>query len=161
MIRRFIFIGLLAFVIFFVELILFNFFGRWFKPNLLLLFVIFMSLYLGIRYSIVTALFAGFIKDCFSVSLFGLNIFSFVACAYLTVFIRRYHFAAASSSRIVTIFWISVANVLLHYIINVMFLSANFKEMFIFILCPEVLATLFVSGYFFKKLKILASKFSL
>lgn len=145
-----------------IELVLFNVFGRWFKPNLLVVLVIFINLYLGIRYSLITAVFAGVIRDSFSLGIFGVHIFSFVACAYLTTFIRTYHYQVGSStSRFFLILVVSLANVVIHYAISVMFLSADFGQMFVSILLPEVLVTVMVAFYIFKILKRLALAVSL
>ncbi len=66
-------------------------------PNLLLLAVIYFNLAFGIRYSIFAAVVAGLFRDSFGAGIFGLNIFAFVVCAYLTTGLKRYlHFLPGS-----------------------------------------------------------------
>ena len=82
-------IPVICYLLLLVEFCLFNLFGRWGDPNLLLLAVIFFNLYSGIRFSLWAALWAGIFSDCFSTMPFGTHIFAYVACAYLSTFIRR------------------------------------------------------------------------
>ncbi|MBU1997618.1 MAG: rod shape-determining protein MreD, partial [Candidatus Omnitrophica bacterium] len=88
----------LTFLCFLLEFLIFNIVGRWFMPNLLLLLVIFFNLYLGIRYSIFTAVCAGLLKDSFCASVFGINLVSYVVCAYMVTFLKRYIYHAGSKS---------------------------------------------------------------
>ena len=81
--RRIIFVPVCVFLFFLIEFILFNMFGSWFMPNLLLLLVIYFNFSSGIRYSIFAAVLAGILKDCFSVDVFGLNIFYFCSLCVL------------------------------------------------------------------------------
>ena len=54
---------LFTFILFGIEFLLFHVIGPWAMPNLLLLLVIFFTLYSGIRYGLVTAFVAGFVRD--------------------------------------------------------------------------------------------------
>ena len=151
----------LSFVFFLMEFFLFNLLGRWFKPNLLLLLVLFFNFYLGIRYSLITALIAGFLKDSFSLNTFGCHIFSFVLCAFLTTVTKKYLFhTSAQSLRILLAFFMSILNVLVLYILNSMFIPLDFDQVFKFVLIPEVLATTLVANATFWQLKKCVLKFS-
>lgn len=166
MLRIFV-VALFVFVTFLIEGILSDLFGRWFSPNLLIILVIFFTLSRGIRYGLVAALLAGLLKDSFSVKVFGLNIFSFITCAYLTIFIKRYIYQTGSNaSRILMVFLISLIYVGIQYMLHVMFTCArqgipplsglasiDFAEMFAYILLPEVLATTLVTVFVFERLK--------
>ena len=54
--RQIFFIPIICYLAILVEFTLFNLFGRWGDPHVLLLVVIFFNLYSGIRYSIWAAL---------------------------------------------------------------------------------------------------------
>jgi rod shape-determining protein MreD len=154
--RKIIAITILAVFFCLIEIVLFNIFDRWFKPNLLIILIVFVNLHSGIRYSIITAIIAGILKDCFSLNLFGLNMFSFIFCAYLTTFIRRsFYQVGSSASKIRTVAAVATVNVLIHYIFVVIFASAQFGSMLMTVLIPEVFWTSVVSGFIFKRLKAL------
>lgn len=158
--------ALFVFVLFLIENILSELFGRWFSPNLLIILVIFFTLTRGIRYGLLAALLSGLLKDSFSVNVFGLNIFSFIACAYLTIFIKKYIYQAGSNaSRVLMVFIISLSYIGIQYMLYGMFVltvagpaAIDFSEMFVFILLPEVLATTITTVYVFEKLKQCALK---
>ena len=87
--KRIAIIALLAYLFFVIEFILYDLFGPWGKPELVLLLVVFWGLYSGIRYSIVAALVGGLLKDIVSPMPFGAFLFVFLSAAYLTTFVRR------------------------------------------------------------------------
>ena len=152
--RRIFFILLLTFVFFLLEFILYNSFGRWFKPNLLVILVVYFNLAFGIRYSLIAALFAGIWKDSFGINIFGLNIFAFIFCAYLTILLKRYLFHMGSSgSRVLIVFLVSVFNILILYILISIFSEVNFGETVVYVLLPEVILTTLLTGYIFKILR--------
>ena len=160
--RRIIVITFLAFIFYFIEFVLFNLLGRWFTPNLLITLIIFFNLYLGIRYSLLTAVMAGIVKDSFGIDFFGSNIFSFVICAYLTTLIKRYLYQIGSiSSRVLLIFLITILNALIHAMLNSIFNLVDFREMIVNVLFPEVLATTLMANYVCARLKKIVVKFSI
>ncbi len=160
--RRIIVITFLAFIFYFIEFVLFNLLGRWFTPNLLITLIIFFNLYLGIRYSLLTAVMAGIVKDSFGIDFFGSNIFSFVICAYLTTLIKRYLYQIGSiSSRVLLIFLITILNALIHAMLNSIFNLVDFREMIVNVLFPEVLATTLMANYVWARLKKIVVKFSI
>jgi len=144
---------------FLIEGVLSVIFGRWFSPNLLIILVVFFNLFRGIRYSLAAAFLAGLLKDSFSPNLFGLNIFSFLLCAYLTTFIKMYIYHSGSVVlRMFLVFVISLINIIIHYILTLMVASIPFGEMFVHLLLPEVTATVIITNYAFKKFKECALK---
>ena len=56
--KRILVIALVCYLAFALEFLLYNFWGKWGKPELLILVVIFFNLYLGIRFSIIAAVFS-------------------------------------------------------------------------------------------------------
>jgi len=91
-------------------------------PNISLLLVIFITLYLGIRYSIFTAVLVGILKDSFSVGVFGMNIFSLVSCAYMTVILKQYvYYKGSLLSRLLLVFFICIINIMIHAMLQMMF----------------------------------------
>ena len=87
--RKVLFSIVFSILFFFGEFLIFNLVGRYFIPNLLLLLVVFITLAFGIRHGILTGIVCGLLKDSFSGSIFGMNIFVFVLCAFSAVFLKR------------------------------------------------------------------------
>ena len=144
----------LSFLFFFIEFIVSNFLSEQLTPNLLILLIVFFNLYLGIRYSLITAFLCGVIQDSFSFYPFGLNIVSFLFCAYMTTFIKRYlNYIGSGSSRVVIVLLVSVVNVLIHYLLVFTFTEVDFGAVLVRILVPEVVMTVVVTGLTFRLLK--------
>jgi len=136
-------------------------FGPWLRPNLLLLLVVFFNLFRGIRYSLFTAIVAGLFRDSFAVHAFGIHIFSFVMCAYLTTFLKWYFYRAGSHSfRIAMVLLVSSANVYMHGFLMLMFVPLRLSEVFGQIFLPEVLCTTAITPMVFNYLKQCALKYS-
>lgn len=147
-------IPILCYLALLTEFVLFNLFGRWGEPHLLLLVVIFFNLYSGIRYSLWAALWAGVFKDCFSTMPFGTHIFAYVACAYLSTFIRRTYYERGSDlSKILLVVTVVTANVFMLGLVHQMvFYELRWGEVWRDIWLPELLATVVVTLYVFEKL---------
>ncbi|MFH1360889.1 MAG: rod shape-determining protein MreD [Candidatus Omnitrophota bacterium] len=149
-----------ALVVFFAaEFLLFNLFGSWFRPNLLLLLVIFANSIYGIRYSLFVAFAAGLLKDSFSAGIFGVHIFAFVLCAYATTLIKRYFYELEIGlSQILTTFLISLLNGLTVYCILLINENINFIQAVQYVILPNVILTTLVSVFIYKGLRQCASK---
>ncbi|OGX08564.1 MAG: rod shape-determining protein MreD [Omnitrophica WOR_2 bacterium GWA2_47_8] len=162
MIRQALIIFALVFASFAAELILFNVFGRWFMPNLLVIVIVFINLYSGVRHALFAAVIAGILKDSYSAHIFGLNILSFIICAYMTTIIRRYYYEVGSeNSRIRTVLLVVLINVCVQYVFIIRFNYIDLDQFFIYVLLPQFIVTSFVASLVFTKLKELAVKLSL
>lgn len=151
---RALFLILLVFVCFLIENILFVFCGNWFKPNFLLLLIIFFNLFRGIRYSFFVAFVAGLLKDSVSAKMFGLNIFSMMACAYITTYIKiSIYQAGVGASRAFLVFLIVSIYFVIQYSLNIMGATIPLSEAMKHVYWVEMFSTLIVTSYFFKKLK--------
>ncbi|HLD69631.1 MAG TPA: rod shape-determining protein MreD [Candidatus Omnitrophota bacterium] len=159
--RKIFLLTILSFLFFTIEFLWMNLLGGWFKPDLLLLLIIFFNLSLGIRYGLATAFLAGVLKDSFGASVFGIHALSFVVCAFMMIVIRRYLFHAGGYSfRISLAFLMSLLNVLVVFTLNSFFLPLEIKEAFCFVMVPEVLATTLAAGFTFRQLRTCVLKFS-
>ncbi|MCA9408503.1 MAG: rod shape-determining protein MreD [Candidatus Omnitrophica bacterium] len=159
--RKLLLITILVFIFFMIEFLIFNLLGRMFMPNLMIILVVFANLAFGIRYSLYTGFLAGFIKDSFSIGLFGINICSFIICAFLTTFIQNKMYRRGSpSSRLLLIFMVASINVFVHFILEFMFYPFSFIFVLQHIYLPEILATLFVTTFTFQYLRRCVLKFS-
>ena len=144
-----------------IEFVLFNLGGRWLTPNLLLLVVLFFNFYRGIRYSLVAAVFAGILQDSFSVYPVGIHVFSFVICAFGTTIVRRYFFHVSPYSfRVLMAGLLSILNVIVLYLLHIIFTPIVFWDILGAVLLPEVLLTTMVSSFVFRNLKKCVLKFS-
>ena len=73
--KKIITIIFLSFFFLWLEFFLFNYVHPWVTPNFLLLLIIFVNLWLGIRFSLFAAVVAGLLKESFSTDFFGFHIF--------------------------------------------------------------------------------------
>ena len=154
-------ITLCVFLFFLIEFLLFNLGGRWFMPNLLLLSIIYFNFAFGIRYSVFAAVWAGLLKDSFSTGIFGSNIFSFVLCAYMATFLKKYlHYVASRRSRILLVFCVTTIDVLVHFCLQMMFGKVNGIQAFQFVFIPEIVTTLIVASFTFGQLRKCVLKLS-
>ncbi len=147
---------------FLLEFIFADFFGRWLKPNFLILLIIFVDLHLGVRYGLFAAILAGILKDSFGAGVFGIHIFTFILCVYVTTLMRRYLFYDVEFGflRILMAFLVSVFNIMVGYLLKSLFTPIDFYQMAVFVMLPETLATTFVAAFVFKELKRCVLRFS-
>ena len=159
--HRILFVILGSFVVFLMEFLLFNLFGIWFKPDLLVLFIIFLNLSMGIRYALAAAFLGGILADSFSITIFGTHILAYMVCAFMTTVLKRYLFhTSLYSLRILLAFFITIIYVLTIFLINSVFNTVNLMDAMAFIFLPELRTTTLVAGFFFRNLKKCVLKFS-
>ena len=160
-IRKLVFLFCASIVFFFTELGVFHVFGHWFKPNLLVILLVFSALKWGVRYSIFVALCAGFFKDSFSYSPFGIYCLSFIVCAYTIAAIMKYFYKPTSiPSKVFLTTMIVFLNLIVSYCLSVMFKAMNFSQAFRLAMLPEIMATVLITVFVFKGLQQCASKLS-
>ncbi len=158
--RQIFLIVIFTLILFAIEFLLFHLIGRWGMPNLLLLLVIFFTLYSGIRYGLLTAFVAGFVRDSFSIAPVGTHILAFVLCAYGTSFLKTYIYHNNSrTSRLLLVFVISLLNLTVLFFLNFRIVSFPIVQAFQNIFIPEIITTLVVTHFVFYHLKTCVSKF--
>ncbi len=161
MTRKIFLIALAVFVFFLIEFFLFNLGGRWFMPNLLLLVIIYFNLAFGIRYSIFAAVLAGIFKDSFGVGIFGVHIFSFVLCAYMTTTLKRYlHYVASRRSRLLLVLCVTITHIVGYFCLQLFVGNVNLVSVLTFVAIPEILTTLLVTSFVFAQLRKCVLKLS-
>jgi rod shape-determining protein MreD len=160
--KRFFIIVISVYLFFLAEFFLFNIFGRWGKPDLLLLLVIFFNLYLGVRHGLACAFFAGAIKDAFSPDTFGTYIFLFMLSACLATILRRNFYQPGSRlSRLVVVFGVVCSFVCAEAVLKSMANDVDGWAISRFILLPELVTTMAVATVVFNKLKETAQRVNL
>jgi len=123
----------------------------WLRPNFLLLLMVFFNLYRGIRHSLLVGFLAGLVKDCFAPGLFGLNIFSFMVCAYLVTFLKMYIYETGSGpSRMLLVLLITFLYVLVEMFSRMMFIPVDVWGVVSRVMLPQIFATTIVSVYVLK-----------
>ena len=158
--RQIFLIIIFALILFAIEFLLFHVIGRWAMPNLLLLLVIFFTLYSGIRYGLLAAFVAGWIRDSFGVMPIGTHMLAFVVCAYGTTFLKKYIYHANSrTSRLLLVCVVSVVNLTILFFLNFRMVSFPVIQAFQNIFVPEVIVTLCVTHFTFYHLKTCVLKF--
>ena len=159
--KKIVVITSLVFFFFLIEFFLFNLIGRWFMPDMLLLLIIFFNLYLGIRYSIFAAVCAGLLKDSFFANIFGINLVSYVVCAYMLTILKRYIYHAGSkSSRLILVFFIVTLNAVLHYVLLIKFGAVDIVQSLKHVVFPEITTTVIIATTVFYQLKKCVLKLS-
>jgi len=170
--KRIVVIALVCYLAFALEFLLYNFWGRWGKPELLILVVIFFNLYLGIRFGIIAAIFCGIFKDASGVAPFGTYVLVYIAGSYVTIFVRRYLYQPGSRvSRVVVTFFVvfgcfCVQSILAlmpdtHSYSSNMNHEVHLREQLLYLLAPQMLTTLIAATYVFAQLKNISTFFSL
>lgn len=150
----------LAFLFYLGEFIFFNTIGEYFKPNLLLLLVIFINFAFGIRFSILAAVVCGFLQDSFGTSLFGISFLSYIICAYaVTILMRVFSIRTKILLRYLIVFSVLCINVIVQYFLHMIFAQTTLKHLFLHIFLPEVITTLLFTGIVFRFLKLCVSRF--
>ena len=163
-------IALVCYLAFALEFLLYNFWGQWGKPELLILVVIFFNLYLGIRFSIIAAVFCGIFKDASGVAPFGTYILVYIAGSYVTTFVRRYLYQPGSRfSRVLVTFFVVVGCFMrtgnfglmpdTHSYSSNMNHEVRLREQLLYILVPQLLTTLIAATYVFEQLKNISTIF--
>ena len=145
------------------EFLLSNVFGRLFKPELILLLVIFFDLYSGVRYGFFVAFLGGFLKDSFGTGSFGVVLFSYVLCVYATTLIKKYLFYEIEFGFLrvfITVLVVLFNAIMIAFLVS--FLSGQEGRLAVFLnLLPGVLTTSLLSPFVYKFLKECVSKLSI
>lgn len=160
--KRLLTIFILTYIFFLVEFLLFDVFGRWGKPDLLLILIVFFNLYLGIRYGLICACFAGILKDAFSSEIFGTYIFLFMSCAFFAIIMRRNFYRPGSRlSRLVVTGGVVAVFVFAQAVLYAMNYDLDWKGVFGHVFFPEVVITMLSATFIFSRLKNLADRLHL
>jgi rod shape-determining protein MreD len=163
--KRIAVIGLVCYLAFALEFLLYNFWGQWGKPELLILVVIFFNLYLGIRFSIIAAVFCGIFKDASGVAPVGSYVLVYIAGSYVTSFVRRYLYQPGSRfSRGLVTFFVVVGCFCVQAIVTNRDVGAGHAwvlQLLLYILVPQLLTTLIAATYVFGQLKNISIFFAL
>ncbi len=158
MVQQILIIPLLCYAAMLAEFICFNIFGRWGDPQILLLVVVFFNLYSGIRYSLLAAVCAGVLKDCFSTMPFGTYVFTFILCAIVSLLVRRFCYERGSDfSKLWMVFCVVTANTLVLGLLHQMtFEELVWRDVWGGVWLPELFATMLVAVFVFKRLHAVA-----
>ena len=160
--KRVVVISALAYAFFLAEFVLYNTFGRWGKPEFLVLLVVFCNLYWGIRYSIIAAFICGILKDAFGVEPFGTFLFIYAVAAYLTTFIRRNLYQPGSRvSRVMVACLVVVGCFLISLFAHSLQHEVRLTEALTFILMPQLVTTVIVATIVFHRLRDLVVRFKI
>jgi len=160
--KRVVVIALVSYLAFALEFLLYNFWGQWGKPELLILVVIFFNLYLGIRFSIIAAIFCGIFKDASGVVPFGTYILVYLAASYLTTIVCRYLYQPGSRfSRGVVAFFVVVGCFIVQAILTNMNHEIRLNELLMYVLAPQLLTTMIAATYVFERLRKISVFFAL
>ena len=160
--KRMVVIGLVCYLAFASEFVLYNAFGAWGKPEFLILVVVFFNLYLGIRFSIISAVFCGLFKDACGIAPWGTYLLVYIAAAFMTTLVRRYLYQQGSRfSRGLVAFFVLVAC----FIIQAFLAAANHDirahELLVDIFIPQVVTSMAVATLVFQQLRDLSVFFKL
>ena len=160
--KRILVIALVSYLAFALEFLLYNFWGQWGKPELLILVIIFFNLYLGIRFGIIAAIFCGIFKDASGIAPFGTYILVYIAGSYLTILVRRYLYQPGSRfSRGVVSFFVVIGCFIVQVILSNMNHEVHMDGLLVYILVPQLLTTMIAATYVFEQLSYISVFFRL
>ena len=152
--KQYLTITLFVYLAFLLEFVLFNLFGSWGKPELMVLLIVFCNLYWGIRHSLWAAVVAGTLKGAFDIEPAFTYVLIYISAAYLTTFFRRYLYQPGSRfSRMVVVFFILVSIFLMELLLHLRTMQVRFAEAALFILFPPLVLTMAVATIVFARLK--------
>ena len=155
-------IAVLVYCAYLCEFVLYNTFGPWGKPELMLLTVVFCNLYWGIRYSIWAGFVAGVLKDAFGIAPFGTYLFVYIAAAYLTTGIRNNFYQPGSRfSRAVVTFFVLVAIFIIEVVLHLRSFEVRFTEAVAYVFMPQMVTTMVAVTYVFQTLRNTAMRLKL
>jgi len=155
-------IALISYCAFALEFLLYNFWGQWGKPELLILVVIFFNLYLGIRFSIIAALFCGLFKDASGAAPFGTYLLVYICAAYMTTLVRQYIYQPGSRfSRAVVTCLVIIGCFIVQALLANMDREVRLGELLYYLLLPQMITTMVAATYVFAKLKNISELFVL
>jgi rod shape-determining protein MreD len=157
--KRFFIVLIFVYTFFLAEFFLFNMFGRWGKPDLLLLLIIFFNLYLGVRYGLLCAFCAGLLRDSFGPDPFGTYMFLFMVSACLATILRRNFYQPGSRlSRLAVTFGVVTIFIFTEAFFKSMANDINLLAVLRHIFIPEMVTTMMVATFVFIKLKEAAQR---
>ena len=160
--KRIAVIALVCYLAYALEFLLYNFWGEWGKPELLILVVIFFNLYLGIRFSIIAAVLGGILKDASGVAPFGTYVLVYIAGSYVTTLVRRYLYQPGSRfSRGGVTFFVVVGCFIVQAILTNMNHEIRLNELLLYLLLPQLLTTMIAATYVFAQLRNISVFFAL
>lgn len=146
-------------IFFLLEFTIFNLVGKVFVPNFLLLLFVFITLALGIRFGLLSAVLSGFLKDCFSGHIFGTNLFTFVVCVFaIVIFKRQFYDSNSRASKLMFVFLAIIVEQTAKSAIYFMYGYVDLFQVVYFIFIPEVIMTLLFANVTFDYLKKCALK---
>jgi rod shape-determining protein MreD len=160
--KRILIITLICYLLFAAEFVLYNSFGAWGKPELLILAIVFFNLYLGIRFGIIAALICGLLKDSISIEPFGTYLFVYTAGAYATTFARQYLYQPGSRfSRAMVAFFAVASCFIVQSAVTLMNHEVRFNEVLVYLLIPQLITTMVAATFVFHRLRDISVFFAL
>ena len=147
--------------LFFLEFALNRFWGMLLTPDFSILLIVFFSLYWGIRYSLITAVLAGILKDSFATNGFGMHLFSYVVCAYLTTILIKYIYQRGSRElRVILVVVMTFIQGIMHFLLLNVFADVSLGESLLVAIIPGALVNALVANFVFDRMKLCVSKLS-
>lgn len=159
--RKILIITILSLAGLVLEFLIFNSVFKWFRPDFEVILVVFFNLYWGSKYGLLTALIGGIIKDSISLNNFGINIFSLVVSSLAVTVSKKYFYHIGSEASRVPMVWaVAVLNILLQYMLNLIFRSYPFGQVFFYVFVPEILVTGLVAPFVLREVRRIVVRFS-
>ena len=107
------------------------------------------------------AILKGILKDSFGAGIFGVHIFSFVLCAYMTTILKRYlHYVASRRSRLLLVLCVTIIHIVGYACLQLTVGDVNLVSVLTYVAIPEILTTLLVTSFIFAQLRKCVLKLS-
>ncbi len=154
--------ALVIFILFCGEVILsenFIFFRH--KPDLLLLAIVFFTIYLGLAEGLFSAVTSGMLRDAFSLNPAALNLVVFLICAILINYLKKYIYRETVLTVMLTMISAGLVNGLLDYFMVFFAKGVSLGAVLLSVILPEIILTAILAPVLFFYLKRCALKFSI
>ena len=123
------------------------YFSSEFKPDLLLIIMIYMALRAEVKYSLPTAYTLGLLKDCMSGLYLGLNAFSFLSIYLVIKALSDRLYVQSSLLFVLTVSIATVSSILVNYLLLAIFSQASgLFPLMLSALLPSLLVNAFVAS---------------
>lgn len=129
-------------------------------PNLLLIFVVFFNIYFRQKNALLFTALCGIVKDVFSLTGLGTNIFSLIICGIVVNKIKITIYHSDRLSQVLIVLLVSLLNSFIFFELNLFSSNLSFFKSLFFIMLPEGLYTAAMAPLIFYGLKRCGLKFS-
>ncbi|MBF0479429.1 MAG: hypothetical protein HQL26_08095 [Candidatus Omnitrophica bacterium] len=158
--RKILFLILACMVCFIFEFLIFNYIGPWVRPSLVVILLVFATVFWNVESGILVAVLGGILEDSFGAS-FGFNMVAYGFCVLATSFFNDYIYQKGSRiSLVILLFFVLVANIFARFVLMTMADQAISFSMVYRGIFSDIAVTILIANLMFNGLIRCALKLS-